>query len=126
MQKFLQFAAIAYTFLAPQILAKWLSARNECPFDVWCAGAKNDGTFTPSTKISQGQTYRSELTADDNNIGAVLKCALDPYIQQPYQMEVTVRRGLTWLDLSAVNGDPFLDYHRHAEINGVSRFHLSS
>ncbi|KAI3333931.1 hypothetical protein F4824DRAFT_502633 [Ustulina deusta] len=117
MQRAHHLAAVPFVSLLPQTFAKWLIAKNECPFEIWCAGAKNDRTFTPSSLVLPGQMYWSQLTADNDNIGAVLKCALNPQVQQPYQMEVNVQYGLSWLDLSAIDGDPFLAYHRHAEIN---------
>ncbi|KAI0434176.1 hypothetical protein F5Y09DRAFT_357521 [Xylaria sp. FL1042] len=118
MPKFLQLAVISCLCLSQQAFAGWLFAKNECSFEVWCAGAKNDGTFTEIRKVLPGQLYRSDLPAQNNNIGTVVKCAMNDAIHQPYQLEVNVENGLTWLDLSSIDGNPFLGYHRHAEVNG--------
>ncbi|KAI1353793.1 hypothetical protein F5Y01DRAFT_322593 [Xylaria sp. FL0043] len=118
MPTFLRLAVLSCLCLSQQALAGWLLAKNDCGFNIWCAGAKNDGTFTQISEVLPGQLYRSDLRANNDNIGAVVKCALNNDIQQPYQLEVAVEHGNTWLDLSAIDGDPFLQYHRRAEVKG--------
>ncbi|KAI0968212.1 hypothetical protein F4678DRAFT_464719 [Xylaria arbuscula] len=114
----LQLALISWISLAPQAYSKFLIAKNDCGFEVYCAGAKNNGAFSPITKVLPGQWYQSPLSADNDNIGAVLKCDIDPALQKPFQLELNVQYGKSWVDLSAIDGDPFLPYHRHAELDG--------
>ncbi|KAI1263666.1 hypothetical protein F5Y18DRAFT_428946 [Xylariaceae sp. FL1019] len=106
--------------IAPQALAGDLRVQNHCSFAIWCAGAKNDGTAEASHQIGSGGSYTSSKPANNDNIGAVLKCGTDSRLAHPYQMEMAVQNGVSYLDLSAIDGDPFLSYHRHAEIPGTS------
>ncbi|KAK5626400.1 hypothetical protein RRF57_002115 [Xylaria bambusicola] len=108
---------LSLLFLATPASAAVLKALNLCPFEIYCGGAKNDGTFSNTTKVPSGALYRSPLQANNDNIGTVLKCALNDQLQQPFQMEVNIQFGITWFDLSAVDGDPFLAYHRYAEVD---------
>lgn len=116
------FATLSLLSLVPQALATFLKVQNNCAFEIYCAGAKNDGRFTNVQNVLPGALYKSELAGDNDNIGTVAKCALNPHIQHPFQMEVAVRNGNTFLDLSAVDGDPFLPYDRYAEVDGVSDY----
>ncbi|KAI1369840.1 hypothetical protein F5Y08DRAFT_347414 [Xylaria arbuscula] len=111
-------ARLVLCCLASQALALYLKVQNNCPFEVYCSGAKNDRTFTDISTVPAGARYQSQLTGANNNIGTVVKCALNSYIQHPFQMEVTVSNGATFLDLSAVDGDPFLSFDRYAEVDG--------
>ncbi|KAI1291465.1 hypothetical protein F5Y03DRAFT_400693 [Xylaria venustula] len=118
MTRLLHLALISCFSLAPQVYSKWLIAKNNCAFEIYCAGAKNNGAFTPISKVLPGQSYQSTLAADNDNIGTVLKCGLDPPLLKPFQMELTVQYGKSWMDLSALDGDPFLPYQRYAEVDG--------
>ncbi|KAI0506088.1 hypothetical protein F5B22DRAFT_651137 [Xylaria bambusicola] len=118
MPRVLNLAALCLLSLAPPASAAYLKVLNLCPFEIYCGGAKNDGTFSPTVQVRSGQLYQSPLPANNDNIGAVLKCALNEQIQGPFQMELNLELGKAWFDLSAVDGDPFLAYHRYAEIDG--------
>ncbi|KAL7619542.1 hypothetical protein AAE478_010082 [Parahypoxylon ruwenzoriense] len=97
-----------------------LRALNHCDFDIWCGAAKNDGTSRPTVKVAgKGGVYESPLKANNDNIGSVLKCATNAGLAHPIQMELAVQFGHSWFDLSAEDGDPFLQHHRHAEIAGL-------
>ncbi|KAI1399180.1 hypothetical protein F4819DRAFT_488850 [Hypoxylon fuscum] len=113
-------ASIALVAAAlPTALGSNLFVHNNCPFDVWCGSAKNDGASRPSVLVNGGGgTYQSPLPAEDDNVGSVLKCSRNPGLGQPFQMELAVQDGRSWFDLSAIDGDPFLDFPRHADIAG--------
>ncbi|TGJ79191.1 hypothetical protein E0Z10_g9572 [Xylaria hypoxylon] len=119
MPRFLNLAVLSLVAL-PQALGGFIVAHNTCNFKFWCSGGRNDGTFTPSTEVLPGQWYRSALEATNDNVGAVLKCSMNPYNGFPSQVELNVQYGKSWLDLSAEDGDPFLAYHRRVEIPGFS------
>ncbi|GAP88420.1 hypothetical protein SAMD00023353_2900980 [Rosellinia necatrix] len=102
--------------LLPQALAGNLIVHNKCHFNIWCAGAKNDRTATPAYKVRAGHKFTSPSPAHDDNVGAVLKCSLASDLSSPYQLEVAVLEGRSFIDLSALDGHPFLAYHRHAEV----------
>ncbi|KAI8624331.1 hypothetical protein F5Y19DRAFT_480709 [Xylariaceae sp. FL1651] len=113
--------AVMLLAILPQALAGSLRVHNTCSFDIWCDGAKNDGKPpSPAVKVSSGQTYVSPKRANNDNIGAVLKCGTTKALPNPYQMEIAVDKGISYLDLSAIDGDPFLSHHRHAAIPGTS------
>ncbi|KAI2603720.1 hypothetical protein GGR54DRAFT_644459 [Hypoxylon sp. NC1633] len=119
MGKFLKFAALALLAAVPTTMGSSLWVHNNCHFDIFCDAAKNDGKFSGGVKVAQnGGTYMSPLPADNDNVGTVLKCALDPGLSRPFQMELAVQNGRSWFDLSAIDGDPFIQFHRHAEIAG--------
>ncbi|GAW13944.1 hypothetical protein ANO14919_033360 [Xylariales sp. No.14919] len=126
MARILGFAALSLLAALPPALGGSLRVYNSCNFKFWCSSAKNDGTSTATTEVLPGQWYTAEKQADNDNIGAVLKCALNSYNGEPYQVELAVQNGKSWLDLSAVDGHPFLAYHRHAEIPGVSGFFFNN
>lgn len=124
MARFISVAAISVLAALPQAFAGNLIIDNSCDFSIYCAGAKNDGTFTEVIRVAAGEALQSLKPANNDNIGAVLKCGMDDTLESVYQMEMAVRDGKTWLDLSALDGSPFVAYHRHAEIPGVSDFYL--
>ncbi|KAI1413402.1 hypothetical protein F5Y13DRAFT_189311 [Hypoxylon sp. FL1857] len=113
----LKFASLALV-AAPVVLGSELYIQNNCGFTMYCGAAKNDGTSSSSVQVGNGGTYHSPLPANNDNIGSVLKCATNSGLQQPFQMELAVQNGRAWLDLSALDGDPFVGYHRHAELAG--------
>ncbi|KAI1268086.1 hypothetical protein F5Y18DRAFT_377377 [Xylariaceae sp. FL1019] len=115
----LQIIAISALAMMPTALAGTLSVVNSCSFAIYCGGANNNGDDTPTFYVPAGTSWTSTLTAPNNNVGVALKCATNPGLLNPYQMEIAIQNGRAWLDLSAVDGDPFLAYHRHAEIPGV-------
>ncbi|KAK8094223.1 antigenic thaumatin domain-containing protein [Apiospora hydei] len=49
---------------------------------------------------------------NNDNIGVSLKCANNAGLSQPFQLEGTIKGGVAWYDLSAVDGDPFLNQRR--------------
>ncbi|KAI0017539.1 hypothetical protein F4780DRAFT_796145 [Xylariomycetidae sp. FL0641] len=55
-------------------------------------------------------------TANNDDVGAVLKCGTSPALSSPYQMELAISNGVAYLDLSAIDGDPFLARRRHAQL----------
>ncbi|KAI0540302.1 hypothetical protein GGR58DRAFT_499307 [Xylaria digitata] len=119
MPRVLKIAALSLLAALPQALGGYLHAYNSCKFKIWCSGAKNGGFFTEVSEVPPGTWYRSDLEAT-GDVGAVLKCALNPYNREPFQIELNVdNTGVSWLDISAIDGDPFLQYHRHAEIPGT-------
>ncbi|KAJ8120756.1 hypothetical protein ONZ43_g2621 [Nemania bipapillata] len=120
MKTILGFLSIAGLAVLPQALAGNLIAFNGCPFQIYCASAKNDRSFTETVPVAPGETYWSPKPAYNDNIGSVVKCALSPTLRPVYQLELAVQDGRSWLDLSHVDGSPFLGYHRHAEIAGTS------
>ncbi|KAI1132844.1 hypothetical protein F5Y10DRAFT_260743 [Nemania abortiva] len=121
MLNLLSLAGLSLLAALPQAYAGNLVAHNNCPFSIYCASAKNDATFSPTVEVVSGATYLSPQPAFNDNVGVVVKCALDPSLYPVYQMELAVQYGISWLDISHEDGDPFLQYHRHAEIRGVSR-----
>ncbi|KAF2972893.1 hypothetical protein GQX73_g738 [Xylaria multiplex] len=124
MPRVLKIAALSLAAL-PQVLGGYLQAYNSCKFTIWCSGAKNGGFFTSVSEVAPGTWYRSDLEAT-GDVGAVLKCALNPNNREPFQIELNVdNKGMSWLDISAIDGDPFLKYHRRAEIPGVTGIDLS-
>ncbi|KAI0381470.1 hypothetical protein F5Y04DRAFT_280999 [Hypomontagnella monticulosa] len=117
MSKFLKLAAVALATI-PTALAGNLVVHNGCGFDIWCSGAKNDGNFSPLVVVGgNGGVFFSPLIAENDNIGSVLKCSTSNG-GQVFQLELTVQDGRSWMDLSALDGDPFFSFHRHAEISG--------
>ncbi|KAI1139179.1 hypothetical protein F5Y05DRAFT_424845 [Hypoxylon sp. FL0543] len=102
----------------PVVLGSTLHVQNNCEFPIHCGAAKNDGTSSPSVEVGKGGTYHSPLAANNDNIGSVLKCATNAGLLQPFQMELAVQNGRSWFDLSALDGDPFVGYRRHAELAG--------
>ncbi|OTB03264.1 hypothetical protein M426DRAFT_24048 [Hypoxylon sp. CI-4A] len=116
---FLKLASLAALAALPVAQCSDLFVLNNCNFNIFCAGAKNDGTSTVSTAVKgNGGTYKSPLLANDDNIGSVLKCSKNADMSKPFQMELAVQNGRSWFDLSAEDADPFVTYHRHAEIAG--------
>ncbi|KAI0009969.1 hypothetical protein F4779DRAFT_639801 [Xylariaceae sp. FL0662B] len=111
--------AVALLAVLPTALGSNLFVHNNCGFAIWCGAAKNKGGLGPTVQVGgSGGVYQSPLPAENDNIGSVLKCATNQALAQPFQMELNVQYGRSWLDLSAVDGDPFLAYHRHAETAG--------
>lgn len=103
----------------PSALGSTLNVQNNCPFQIFCGAAKNDGTFSPSVPVpGGGHRWTSPLPANDDNIGSVLKCANNAGLAKPFQMELALQNGHSWFDLSALDGDPFIGVSRHAEIAG--------
>ncbi|KAI1464935.1 uncharacterized protein F4812DRAFT_441020 [Daldinia caldariorum] len=95
-----------------------LLVQNNCKFDIWCSAAKNDGSSRDSVRVPAGNHYTSPLPANNDNIGSVLKCTDTSGSKKVFQEELAVQNGRSWFDLSAIDGDPFINYHRHAEISG--------
>ncbi|KAI1452166.1 hypothetical protein F4805DRAFT_463051 [Annulohypoxylon moriforme] len=115
----LKFSAFVLTAALPSALGSHLNVHNNCGFEIYCGAAKNDGTSSPAVKVGGGGgTWQSPLPANDDNIGSVLKCANNPGLTQPFQMELALQNGHSWFDLSALDGDPFINVARHAEIAG--------
>ena len=56
----------------------------------------------------------SFMSTDNNNVGVSLKCDVNEDLLHPYQLESTIKDGVAYYDLSAVDGDPFLAYKRTA------------
>lgn len=125
MTRSISIATLSFLAALPQVFAGNLLVDNSCDFSIYCAGAKNDGTFTEVVHVAAGDILQSLKPANNDNVGAVLKCALDQSLETVYQMEMAVRDGKTWLDLSSLDGAPFVAYHRHAEIPGVSALFFS-
>ncbi|KAI0163963.1 hypothetical protein GGR57DRAFT_498047 [Xylariaceae sp. FL1272] len=119
MHQHMPIIAVSLLAMMPAALAGTLSVHNSCSFGIFCAGANNKGDFTPTVSVPAGTSWTSLLSAENDNIGAVLKCATNSGLSGPYQMEIAILNGRAYLDLSAEDGDPFLAYHRHAEIPGV-------
>lgn len=116
--------SLALAAACPTVLGSNLYAKNNCNFDIWCWAAKNDGTGSGTVQVGRnGGVYMSPLPADDDNVGSVLKCSEDPGLSKPFQMELAVQYGRSWFDLSAIDGDPFLDFTRHAEVAGQCVLH---
>ncbi|OTA55064.1 hypothetical protein K449DRAFT_400250 [Hypoxylon sp. EC38] len=114
----LKFASLAIAAI-PVVLGSTLHAHNNCAFTIYCGAAKNDGSFSPTVAVaSRGGIYDSPLLANNDNVGSVLKCATNAGLSQPFQMELAVQNGRSWFDLSALDGDPFVGYSRHAELAG--------
>ncbi|KAI1097978.1 hypothetical protein F4804DRAFT_142396 [Jackrogersella minutella] len=114
-----KFGALALMAGVPAVLGSNLNVVNHCSFNIFCGGAKNDGSSSPVVIVKgNGGTYQSPLPANNDNVGSVLKCAKNPDLSQPFQMELALQYGRSWFDLSALNGDPFIEFHRHAEIAG--------
>ncbi|KAK8104841.1 antigenic thaumatin domain-containing protein [Apiospora kogelbergensis] len=92
---------------------------NNCQFDIYCASAKGPengaaiGTFTPTRLVAAGDEA-SFMSTDNNNVGVSLKCDVNEDLLHPYQLESTIKDGVAYYDLSAVDGDPFLAYKRTA------------
>ncbi|KAI8964170.1 hypothetical protein F5Y11DRAFT_112223 [Daldinia sp. FL1419] len=103
---------------APAVMASNLIVQNNCNFNLFCFAAKNDGTSSKSVKVSAGNHYQSPLPANDDNIGSVLKCTNTQGSRKVLQAELAVQNGHSWFDISALDGDPFLSHHRHAELAG--------
>ncbi|KAI1190858.1 hypothetical protein F5B17DRAFT_427145 [Nemania serpens] len=120
MTRSISIATLSFLAALPQVFAGNLLVDNSCDFSIYCAGAKNDGTFTEVVHVAAGDILQSLKPANNDNVGAVLKCALDQSLETVYQMEMAVRDGKTWLDLSSLDGAPFVAYHRHAEIPGTT------
>ncbi|KAH9906055.1 hypothetical protein F4778DRAFT_728633 [Xylariomycetidae sp. FL2044] len=102
----------------PGTLAGNLIVRNNLGFTIWCGAADNQGASSPVVAVPSGAGYTSPLPAMEG--GAVLKCADNPGYRPVYQFEVATTNGRTWMDLSSLDGSPFLGYHRHAEVPGTS------
>ncbi|KAI1768475.1 hypothetical protein GGR53DRAFT_462442 [Hypoxylon sp. FL1150] len=103
----------------PSVLGGNLHAINHCSFDMWCWGAKNDGSTSPEVRVAaHGGVYASPLPAKNDNVGSVVKCSMHSDFSQPFQMELAVQNGRSWFDLSAIDGDPFLKYERHGDVSG--------
>ncbi|KAI6083469.1 hypothetical protein F4821DRAFT_262853 [Hypoxylon rubiginosum] len=108
----------------PTVFAGDLYAINHCSFDVWCWGAKNDGTDSPvELTTANGGIYKSPLRANNDNMGSVVKCSMNSDRSQPFQMELAVQNGRSWFDLSAIDGDPFLPFTRHGDVSGQCVLH---
>ncbi|KAI1341085.1 hypothetical protein F5Y15DRAFT_414207 [Xylariaceae sp. FL0016] len=113
--------------LTPASLAGNLVAQNHCDFDIWCSGARKSpgpnkpGESSPIVYVPAGTRYTSTLPAENNNMGATLKCSRDAANLNPLQSEIAVQQGRWWYGLSAVDGDPFIDAYRHVEIPGRGR-----
>ncbi|KAI1334095.1 hypothetical protein F5Y15DRAFT_421246 [Xylariaceae sp. FL0016] len=123
MAKFIRTATLTILPALPAALGGALHAINSCREAIYCAGARNDGSATGVTTIAAGATYTSTLAANNDNIGAVLKCATQADASgtvNPYQLELTVQSGVSYMDLPHENGDPFLDSPRWAEIPGTA------
>ncbi|KAI1476068.1 hypothetical protein F4774DRAFT_394555 [Daldinia eschscholtzii] len=103
---------------APSAMAGNIIVQNNCKFDVWCDAAKNDGSSSPSVQVRAGRHYTSPLPAHNDNVGSVLKCSNAAKSRKVFQAELAVQNGRSWFDLSAIDGDPFLSHHRHAELAG--------
>ncbi|KAI1329433.1 hypothetical protein F5Y16DRAFT_397355 [Xylariaceae sp. FL0255] len=121
MPKFLQIATIALLGAIPSALGGNMIAINHCTFPIYCRGDINGATTeAPITLVSPGSTYVSPNPAANDNIGVVVKCDTNSAVTNPYQLEVTVDDGVTYMDLSALDGDPFLAYNRAASIPGTT------
>ncbi|KAI1657048.1 hypothetical protein F4813DRAFT_396576 [Daldinia decipiens] len=110
--------AVLALLAAPAVMASDIIVQNNCKFDVWCDAAKNDGSSSPSVKVHAGRHYKSPLPANNDNVGSVLKCTNVAGSRKVFQAELAVQHGRSWFDLSAIDGDPFLSHHRHAELAG--------
>ncbi|KAJ2989007.1 hypothetical protein NUW58_g3687 [Xylaria curta] len=111
-------ALLSVLAMAPYSYAGNLIVKNQCPTTIWCGAAKNDGTFSPSVQVAPGASYTSPKPAYNDGIGAVLKCGQEQDMLHPYQLEMAVQNGRSWLDLSNLDGSPYHGFHRHAEIAG--------
>ncbi|KAI1385793.1 uncharacterized protein F4822DRAFT_432651 [Hypoxylon trugodes] len=110
------FASLVLLAALPAAIASSLNVQNNCDFGIQCSAAKNDGSSSPPVEVNgNGGTYSSPLLANDDNVGTVLKCGISGPV---FQMELDLQNGRSWLDLSALDGDPFLPYHRHVELAG--------
>ncbi|KAI0097270.1 hypothetical protein GGR51DRAFT_566714 [Nemania sp. FL0031] len=118
MPNYLSLIGLSLLAAFPQAYAGNLLVYNACPFQIWCASAKNDASFSETIPVAAGGTYLSPKPAMNDNIGAVVKCALNPSLHPVYQLELAVKDGRSWLDLSHEDGSPFLGHHRHAQIDG--------
>ncbi|KAI4861205.1 hypothetical protein F4820DRAFT_452155 [Hypoxylon rubiginosum] len=118
---------LAGVTLPTAVLGGNLYALNNCDFDVWCWGAKNDGTTSPEVLTgARGGIYESPLPAQDDDVGSVVKCSMHADYSQPFQMELAVQDGRSWFDLSAIDGDPFLPFTRHADVAGQCLLHCDA
>ncbi|KAI1149990.1 hypothetical protein F4825DRAFT_468575 [Nemania diffusa] len=120
MQGHLSVIAVSLLAAFPQAFAGNLIAFNGCPFQIYCAAAKNDGSFSETVPVEPGKIYWSPKPAFNDNVGSVVKCGLTAALSPVYQLELAVQYGRSWLDLSHEDGNPFLAYHRRAEIAGSS------
>ncbi|KAI1865018.1 uncharacterized protein JN550_008564 [Neoarthrinium moseri] len=115
------FLTVTLPFFIHSVLGGYLNVQNSCSFAIFCQGAKGDGTDTgAATSVGAGSSWTSPLAANDDNIGATLKCSLSSTLSSPYQLEMAVAAGRSWLDLSRVDGAPFEAFHRSAEWPGTS------
>lgn len=57
-----------------------------------------------------------------DNIGVNVHCGLDSGVSDSdqYQLELAVDKGVSYADLSAVNGNPFLEYQRALNYPGTT------
>ncbi|KAI0886800.1 uncharacterized protein GGS22DRAFT_186873 [Annulohypoxylon maeteangense] len=115
----IKLSVLALAAVLPSTLGSSLNVINNCGFEIYCGAAKNNGDSSPAVKVGGGgSTWKSPLLANDDNIGSVLKCSDNPDLSKPFQMELALQNGHSWFDLSALDGDPFVDVARHAEIAG--------
>ncbi|CAJ2503524.1 Uu.00g109180.m01.CDS01 [Anthostomella pinea] len=110
--------------MAPSALGGFLHAQNNCGFSIWCAGVLSPsapgqpGQSSPIVQVNANSAYASPLAAENNNVGAVTKCSRNSNLSPVYQLEVTIDQGRSWVDLSAIDGSPFIDVYRRAKIPG--------
>ncbi|KAK3940323.1 hypothetical protein QBC46DRAFT_435154 [Diplogelasinospora grovesii] len=86
------------------VLAGNLAVLNNCPFPIFCAGARNDGSGSGVNQVNGGAMYVNPYPALNDNVGVVAKCQTTPDLLHPYQLEVAIKDGTSWVDLSTVDG----------------------
>lgn len=79
------------------VLAGSLAVKNNCGFNIYCAGAKNaesthpNGQATATVLVSSGATWTSNLVAANDNVGAVLKACLHMIFSTADHFILTIR-----------------------------------
>ncbi|KAK7948542.1 uncharacterized protein PG986_009428 [Apiospora aurea] len=92
------------------VIAGVTRVENHCGFTIWCASAKNDGTASATRALSGGSSATFQNIYNDN-IGVSLKTTFSGS-KFPNKFARTVKGGIAWYDLSAIDGDPFLAQRR--------------
>jgi hypothetical protein len=97
---------------------------NGCSFSMYCRAARGADAANPvgaesaPVEVPAGSTYASPYPALDDSVGVNIKCATTSALSSSdlYQIEATVANGVTWANLSPVNGVPFLQYSRSLRV----------
>ncbi|CAN8102543.1 unnamed protein product [Discula destructiva] len=116
--------ALATVAFVNQSQAGHLLVDNQSDIPIYCYSSRSGDYPTkpsapPYDKVAPGDNYYGAYAGKDDNVGVAVHCSDEPYVpgNNEYLLQLTVKDGVSYSDISPVNGDPFLRYQRALEFD---------